>query len=50
MVHGLIVAVERKNEGGLGLVGSGRVWSGLVGSGRVGYRSVQGTDRLSKER
>ena len=39
MVHGLIVAVERKNEGGLGLVGSGRVGSRRVqiGSVRVGW-------------
>ena len=38
MVHGLIVAVERKNDGGLGLVGSGRVGSRQVqiGSVRVG--------------
>ena len=36
MVHGTIVAVERKKEGGLGRVGSGRVGSGRVGSGRVG--------------
>ena len=38
MVHGAIVAVERKNKGGLGRVGSGRVGSGRVqvGSGRAG--------------
>ena len=30
MVHGTIVAVERKKEGGLGRVGSGRVGSGRV--------------------
>ena len=41
MVHGLIVAVERKNDGGLGLVGSGR-----VGSRRV----ASGTDRFSSGR
>ena len=35
MAHGAIVAVERKNKGGLGRVGSGRVGSGRVGSGRV---------------
>ena len=34
-MHGAIVAVERKNKGGLGRVGSGRVGSGRVGSGRV---------------
>ena len=32
-MHGTIVAVERKKEGGLGRVGSGRVGSGRVGSG-----------------
>ena len=46
MAHGAIVAVERKNKGGLGRVVSGRVGSGRVGSGRVGSgrvvsRSVQ---------
>ena len=30
MVHGTIVAVERKKEGSLGRVGSGRVGSGWV--------------------
>ena len=40
MVHGTIVAVERKKEGGLGRVGSGRVGSGRVGSGRVGSGRV----------
>ena len=30
MVHGTIVAVERKKEGSLGRVGSGRVGSGRV--------------------
>ena len=30
MVHGAIVAVERKNKGGLGRVGSGRVVSRSV--------------------
>ena len=40
MVHGTIVAVERKKEGGLGRVGSGRVGSGRVGSGRVGLGRV----------
>ena len=34
MVHGAIVAMERKNKGGLGRVGSGRV---QVGSGRAGW-------------
>ena len=33
MVHGTIVAVERKNKGGLSRVWSGRV---QVGSGRAG--------------
>ena len=39
MVHGAILAVERKNKGGLGRVGSGRVGSGRVqvGSGRAGW-------------
>ena len=37
MVHGAIVAVERKNKGGLGRVGSGRVGScpGRFRSSRV---------------
>ena len=39
-MHGTIVAVERKKEGGLGRVGSGRVGSGRVGSGRVGSGRV----------
>ena len=39
-MHGTIVAVERKKEGGLGRVGSGRVGSGRVGSGRVGLGRV----------
>ena len=34
MVHGAIVAVERKNKEGLGRVWSGRV---QVGSGRAGW-------------
>ena len=34
MVHGTIVAVKRKNKGGLGRVWSGRV---QVGSGRAGW-------------
>ena len=39
MVHGAIVAVERKNKGGLGRVGSGRVGSGRVGSCPGRFRS-----------
>ena len=34
MVHGAILAMERKNKGGLGRVGLGRV---QVGSGRAGW-------------
>ena len=46
-MHGTIVAVERKKEGGLGRVGSGRVGSGRVGSGRVGSGRVGSGERCS---
>ena len=49
MVHGTILAVERKKEGGLGRVGSGRVGSGRVGSGRVGSGRVV-SDRVVSDR
>ena len=48
-MHGTILAVERKKEGGLGRVGSGRVGSGRVGSGRVGSGRVV-SDRVVSDR